>query len=92
MEAVPFRHGLFCTLVARPCSNVPYTLMCTEMKKRDLDRELGRLGWWLKRQGGSHEIWTNGEETEAVPRHREIKEGLARKILEKAKGRLGPRM
>ncbi len=51
------------------------------MKKRDLEKELGRLGWWLKREGGNHEIWTNGEDTEPVPRHREVKETLAKKIL-----------
>lgn len=55
------------------------------MKKRDLERELADLGWWLKRQGGGHEIWTNGTETEPIPRHREIKEPLARKIIERAK-------
>ena len=51
------------------------------MKKRDLEQELMRLGWKLKCQGGNHEIWTNGEDCEAVPRHREITETLARKIL-----------
>lgn len=30
------------------------------MKKRDLEKALTDLGWWLKRQGGGHEIWTNG--------------------------------
>lgn len=55
------------------------------MKKRDLEKELSRLGWWLKREGSHHEIWTNGEDTEPVPRHREIKEYLARKILQVAK-------
>jgi len=33
------------------------------MKKRDLEKELSRLGWWLKREGANHEIWTNGEDT-----------------------------
>lgn len=51
------------------------------MKKRDLEKELIRSGWWLKRQGGNHEIWTNGEDTEPILRHREIKEGLAKKIV-----------
>jgi hypothetical protein len=48
------------------------------MKKRDLEKALSRLGWWLKREGANHEIWTNGEDAEPVPRHREIKELLAR--------------
>ncbi len=55
------------------------------MKKRDLEQELGRLGWWLKREGGNHEIWTNGEDTESVPRHREINELLAKKIIRVAR-------
>lgn len=55
------------------------------MKKRDLERALRGLGWWLKREGGSHEIWTNGEDGEAVPRHKEINEILAKKILRVAK-------
>jgi mRNA interferase HicA len=49
------------------------------MKKRDLEKKLEGLGWWLKRQGNNHEIWTNGEDSEPVPRHREISEMLAKK-------------
>lgn len=51
------------------------------MKKRDLEQELKMLGWWFKRHGGNHDIWTNGEAEEAVPRHREINEILAQSIL-----------
>lgn len=54
------------------------------MKKRDLEQELKSLGWWRLREGSRHEIWTNGKETEPVPRHREIAEPLAKKILGKA--------
>ena len=55
------------------------------MKKRDLEKILNQLGWRLKREGGNHEIWTNGEHSEAVPRHKEINEILARKIIQVAK-------
>jgi predicted RNA binding protein YcfA (HicA-like mRNA interferase family) len=55
------------------------------MKKRDLEKELKKLGWWLDREGGNHEIWTNGEKKEPVPRHAEINELTARSILKKAK-------
>jgi len=55
------------------------------MKKRDLEKMLGLEGWWLLRQGGGHELWTNGEHTVAVPRHREIAEYTARVILRKAR-------
>lgn len=55
------------------------------MKARVLKNQLKALGWWLLREGGDHEIWTNGMDTEQVPRHREIGESLAKKILKTAK-------
>ncbi|MFH1831081.1 MAG: type II toxin-antitoxin system HicA family toxin [Pseudomonadota bacterium] len=54
------------------------------MKKRDLIRALMGFGWHLLRQGGQHEIWTDGEICIAIPRHREIAESTARRILRKA--------
>ncbi|MEN9653914.1 MAG: hypothetical protein RL235_26 [Chlamydiota bacterium] len=55
------------------------------MKKKDLERQLREEGWWFARHGGNHDAWTNGELFEFIPRHAEIKEMLARKILKKAK-------
>ena len=40
----------------------------------------GRLELLLRR-GGRHDVWTDGEREEAVPRHRNINEQLARAIL-----------
>jgi predicted RNA binding protein YcfA (HicA-like mRNA interferase family) len=57
------------------------------MKRRDLEKRLIALGWWRKRHGGRHDYWTNGSEEEAVPRHAEINENLARKILRSAAAR-----
>ena len=54
------------------------------MKKRDLEKKLSKLGWYFKHHGGNHDIWTNGQIFESVPRHPEINELLARKILKKA--------
>jgi mRNA interferase HicA len=54
------------------------------VRKSELERRLRNYGWWLDRQGGRHEVWTNGRLTEAVPRHREIDERTARSILRKA--------
>ena len=54
------------------------------MKHKDLAKKLVELGWKLLRQGGSHEIWTDGEYTVAVPRHREINEITAAKIIKTA--------
>ena len=53
------------------------------MKRRDLERKLRFAGCYLKREGGSHSLWINPKNgvVEAVPRHKEIKEPLARKIL-----------
>lgn len=52
------------------------------MKLTDLERHLRRHGCILKRQGGNHTIWENpatGDWT-SVPRHREMKDFLARRI------------
>lgn len=54
------------------------------MKKRDLEKKLSKLGWWLDRHGGNHDIWTNGEIYEPVPRYPEVNELLSKKILKKA--------
>lgn len=52
-----------------------------KMKKADLTRKLTEGGCWKKREGGAHEIWTNGKKSTAVPRHKEINEITAMKIL-----------
>lgn len=54
------------------------------MKKKDLEKKLKNFGWWLDRHGGNHDIWTNGERSNAVPRHPEINEILAKKIVREA--------
>jgi len=53
------------------------------MKRRDLERRLRIAGCYLKKEGASHSLWINPKNgvMEAVPRHLEIKEPLARKIL-----------
>ena len=52
------------------------------MKRGDLLRHLRRHGCYLKREGGSHSLWTNPRtgEVEAVPRHTEVSDRLADKI------------
>ena len=54
------------------------------MKRRDLDEALRRLGWRFLRHGGKHDVWTDVERQEAIPRHSEINEKLARAILRRA--------
>jgi predicted RNA binding protein YcfA (HicA-like mRNA interferase family) len=53
------------------------------MKRRDLEKKLRVAGCYLKREGVSHSIWINPRTgiTETVPRHTEVKENLAKKIL-----------
>jgi len=55
------------------------------VKKADLVKQLKKIGWWPLREGGNHEIWTNGELKCPVPRHREINEMTAKSILKKVK-------
>ena len=52
------------------------------MKRSALLRHLRKHGCCLKREGRSHSLWTNPTtgEVEAVPRHTEIQDNLARKI------------
>ncbi|MEO6259660.1 MAG: type II toxin-antitoxin system HicA family toxin [Thermoanaerobaculia bacterium] len=54
------------------------------MKRRDLENALARCGWRYLRSGGRHDVWTDGQGEEAIPRHREINEQLARAILRRA--------
>ncbi len=53
------------------------------MKRRLLEQKLKMAGCYIKREGGSHTLWINPKTgvIEAVPRHKEIKEPLAKKIL-----------
>ena len=53
------------------------------MKRRDLIKKLKENGWVFARNGGNHDIYTNGEKSEPIARHKEIDETLARKILKR---------
>lgn len=53
------------------------------MKRRDLIKLLEKNGWYLKRNGGNHDIYTNGVDTEPVSRQSEIKEDLAKAIIKR---------
>ena len=52
------------------------------MKRVDLTRHLEAHGCRLLREGGSHSVYVNPgtRKVSTIPRHREIKEFLARKI------------
>jgi len=53
------------------------------MKRTDLIRDLEKAGCVLVRHGAAHDWYTNPKTgiSQPIPRHREIKEFLARHIL-----------
>lgn len=51
------------------------------MKRRDLIKLLEENGWYLKRNGGNHDLYTDGNRSEPIPRHSEINEKLAQVII-----------
>ena len=53
------------------------------MKQRDLIRKMEKAGFQFDRHGSDHDIYKRGDDTESVPRHKEIKEILARHIIKK---------
>lgn len=52
-------------------------------KRNELIKLLNKNGWYLKRNGAEHDIYTNGKENEPVPRHNEIKENLTMAIIKR---------
>ena len=53
------------------------------MKRSDLERLMQENGYWLEEHGARHDKWTNGTKTDYIPRHREIKEPLAKAIIKR---------
>jgi len=58
------------------------------MKRKKLENGLKELGWWLLRHGGNHDIWTDGERQEPIPRHNDIKKSLLVPFYEKQRKEL----
>jgi mRNA interferase HicA len=58
------------------------------MKRRDLIQQLEAMGCVFVRHGGKHDWYQNPQTkiSQPVPRHREIKENLARHILKMLSG------
>lgn len=53
------------------------------MKQRDLIKRLEDAGFTFERHGGRHDVYKRGNDEEEIPRHKEINERLANKILRK---------
>ncbi len=64
------------------------------MKRTDLIKRLAKLAkdngvsWSLVREGGDHSIYEFNGHRIPVPRHREVQEGTARKIIREAEEEL----
>ena len=54
------------------------------MNRKKLIDKLTKNGWYLKRNGGNHDIYTNGIKTIPIPRHSDINEFTARGIMKQA--------
>ena len=54
-----------------------------KVKQRDLIKKLEEAGFQFKEHGGNHDTYKRGSDTEQVPRHKEINEITAKKILKK---------
>lgn len=53
------------------------------MKRRDLIKLLEKNGWYFKREGHDHDIYTDGVNIEPISRQREIKEPVAQAIIKR---------
>lgn len=53
------------------------------MKQRELIKKLTNAGFTFQRHGGNHDVYVRDEDTEEIPRHKEINEKLAKAILRK---------
>ena len=53
------------------------------MKRKDLIKKLEAAGFEFANHGGNHDTYKRGSDIEQVPRHREINEITAKKILKK---------
>ncbi len=72
------------TIILSPLfDRVHLSVYLASVKRRELERWLRKLGWKFLRHGGNHDVWTDGDRQEAIPRHPEINERLARTILKR---------
>ena len=55
------------------------------MKRRDLIKLLENAGFHFEEHGGNHDTYRRQHDIEQIPRHREINEITAKKIIKKWK-------
>jgi predicted RNA binding protein YcfA (HicA-like mRNA interferase family) len=63
------------------------------MKRNDLIKQIGKSGCILIRHGGRHDWYQNPitKTCQPIPRHREIKESIAKHIIKKLENPEGSR-
>ncbi len=54
------------------------------MKRLDLENKLKSLGWSFLRQSGYHDLWTDGDRQEAIPRHPDINKRITARYSKKS--------
>ena len=55
------------------------------MKHRKLVKEVEKNGWRLCRHGANHDIYTDGNDKIAIPRHPDVNEDTAKEIIKKTR-------
>ena len=53
------------------------------MKQRDLIKLFKKAGFEFERHGAEHDVYRRGDDQEEIPRHREINEILAKKLIKR---------
>lgn len=53
------------------------------MKQRDLVKKLKKAGFKLDHHGSKHDIYVRGKDEESIPRHKEVRESLAKGIIKR---------
>ena len=51
------------------------------MKRRELINKFEAKGWRFLRSGHKHDIYTDGQNLEQIPRHSDVNEKLARSMI-----------
>lgn len=62
---------------------IMYSVRGHTVKRHDLIKLMEDNGWYLKRNGSNHDVYTNGKRCEQIPRHTEVKENLAKSIIKR---------
>lgn len=53
------------------------------VKIRDALKILKKNGWWLNRHGTNHDVYTNGYQSEPIPRHGDLNKITWQKIMKR---------